>query len=97
MRCNLPLRLRSASIWPGIGAGNGCRDIREDHAHVFANLTGYVEGASVRNTGRALLGVRPGTALTAGCRLGAADALAADRTGCGGLEPLLIRRQLGHM
>ena len=57
---------------------------------MLANLTGNVERASVRNTGRAWLGVSPGTALTTG-RLGAADPLAADGTGCSALKPLLLR------
>jgi hypothetical protein len=91
VRCNLPFRLRSASTWAGIGAGNGCRNIREHHTDVLANLTGNIEGSSVRNTGRARLGVRPRTSLTTG-GLGAVDPLAANRTGRGALEPLLLRR-----
>jgi hypothetical protein len=51
VRYNLPLRLRSASTWAGIGAG--CCHIREDHARLFVKLTGKSEGASPRNTGRA--------------------------------------------
>jgi|SRR6266850_2779081 len=91
VRCNLPLCLRSASTWAGIGAGNGCRNIREYHTHVLANLASDIERGSVRNTGRARLGVRPRTSLTTG-GLGAADPLAANRTGRCALEPLLLRR-----
>jgi hypothetical protein len=93
--CNLSPHFRSASSRRDIGADDGCRItiIREDHAHVLVNLTGDVEGASVRNTGGAWLGTCPNTALPTG-GLRPADSLATDGTGCGAPKPLLLRGQL---
>jgi hypothetical protein len=93
VRYNLPLRLRSASTWAGIGAG--CRYIREDHARLFVKLTGKSEGASPRNTGRAWLSVCSATAPTTG-RLRVTDPLAANRTGRGALKPLLLATLAGE-
>jgi hypothetical protein len=83
---NIPLDLRSVATWSSIGARNGPINIREGNAYVLVNLTGEIEPASVGNT----LGVFSGTAITTS-GLGAADALTADRTGCGAPKPLLFR------
>jgi len=58
---------------------------------MLADLTGKIySSAVVTAKRRGRLGICPRTTIVTG-GLGAADALAADRTGCGAPKPLLFR------
>jgi hypothetical protein len=91
---DLSLDLRPASAWPRLGTGSSRPDIWEGHTHLLADLTDDVKRVASGNAGRARLGICLGSAITTG-RLRRTNALAADGTSCGTLEPLLLQGLAG--